>query len=280
MSLEKIDIKEVFHEKNPKAARLIPGFIYNYLKRIIHQDEINSFLRIHGDKMGLDFIEAVIEYFDLKINLINEENIPDKGRNIFVANHPLGGLDGLVFAHVIGKRFPNLQFLVNDILMNIEMLEPVFLPVNKHGKQSVEYVRKIEKTYASDEQILNFPAGLCSRKTKGEVCDLEWKKSFITKAVKHKRDVIPVHIDGENSNFFYNLANIRKNLGIKTNIEMFYLVNEMFKQQSKNLTLTFGPAISYHTFSKERNPKEWAALVKDYIYKLAEGEKKPFEETI
>lgn len=280
MSLKKIDIKEVFHEKNPKAARLIPGFIYNYLKRIIHQDEINSFLSIHGDKMGLDFIEAVIEYFDLKINLINEENIPDKGRNIFVANHPLGGLDGLVFAHVIGKKFPNLQFLVNDILMNVEMLEPVFLPVNKHGKQSVEYVRKIEETYASDEQILNFPAGLCSRKTKGEVCDLEWKKSFITKAVKHKRDVIPVHIDGENSNFFYNLANIRKNLGIKTNIEMFYLVNEMFKQQNKNLTLTFGPAISYHTFTKERNPKEWAALVKDYIYKLAEGEKKPFGETI
>ncbi|MDA3954537.1 MAG: 1-acyl-sn-glycerol-3-phosphate acyltransferase [Bacteroidales bacterium] len=275
--MDQINIREVFKEKNPRVAKMLPGFIYKYIEKIVHQKEINEALPKLKDKIGLDFIEAVIEYFQININVKGKENIPTEGRNIFVANHPLGGLDGIVFGHVVGQIFPNIQFLVNDLLMNMDNLDPIFIPVNKHGRQSMEYVRNIEKTYQSDAQMLNFPAGLCSRKINGKIIDLEWKKSFISKAVQHKRNVIPVHIDGRNSNFFYNLSNIRGMLGVKANIEMFYLSNEMFKQKNKNITLTFGKPIPYTTFDKSLKPKAWAKKVKDHIYKLAEGSSEAFK---
>ncbi|OFX90333.1 MAG: glycerol acyltransferase [Bacteroidetes bacterium GWF2_33_16] len=267
--MEKINIREIFKEKNPTVAKLLPGFIYRYIERVVHQKEINEALPVLGDKMGLDFVNAIIDLFKATVVVKGEENIPKEGRFIFVANHPLGGLDGLVFAKVVGERHPNLQFLVNDILMNLKNLEPIFAPVNKHGKQSVEYVKRIEEIYKSDVQVLNFPAGMCSRKINGKITDLEWMKSFVAKAVQHKRDVVPVYIDGINSKFFYNLSNIRTKLGVKANLEMFYLPDEMFKQKGKTITLTFGKSIPYSVFDKSFSPVEWAQKVKAHVYRLA-----------
>lgn len=266
--MEKVNVREVFKEKNPKVAKLIPGFIYRYIEKIIHQKEVNEIIQKLNHLHGLDYAKGIIDHFDLNINVKGEEYIPTDGRHIFVANHPLGGLDGIVFAHVVGQKNPNIQFLVNDILMNLKNLESIFIPVNKHGRQSIQYVRKIEETYKSDQQVLNFPAGLCSRKIKGEIVDLEWKKSFIRKAIEHKRDIVPAHISGRNSNFFYNLSNIRNKLGIKTNLEMFYLVDEVFKQKDKNITITFGKPIPYTIFDKSVSAKTWAEKIQDHIYRL------------
>ena len=275
--IEKIDVKEVFYRKNPKVARLIPGFFYRYLKRIVHENEINKILPSIAHLQGLEFLKAGLKHFEISIKSFGKENIPREGRYIFVANHPLGGLDGLVFAKEVGDIHPNIQFIVNDILLNLENLKPIFVPVNKHGKQSSEYVRKIDETYRSDAQILNFPAGLCSRKIKGKIVDLEWHKSFINKAKSHKRDIIPVHISGKNSNFFYNFAKIREFIGIKNNIEMFFLPNEMFKQQDKNIVITFGKPIPYTILNKRYTPKQWAEKIKIHVYQLKEDMKKEFD---
>jgi len=269
--MDKISIRKTFQEKNPKVAKMLPNFIYKYIERIVHQKEINDAIPILGDKYGLDFVKAVLDFFEIKIIVIGKENIPTEGRNIFSANHPLGGIDGAVLSHVVGEIFPDIRFLVNDLLMSFDNADPIFIPVNKHGKQSIEYVRRIEETYKSDMQMLNFPAGLCSRKIHGKIIDLEWKKSFITKAVQHKRNIVPVHIKGKNSNFFYNLSNLRNAIGIKTNIEMFYLADEVFKQKGKTITLTFGKPIPYQTFDKSMHPKKWAKKVKDYVYQLGQG---------
>ncbi|PLX10977.1 MAG: glycerol acyltransferase [Marinilabiliales bacterium] len=275
--MEKVNVREVFKQKNPKVAKWIPGFIFKYIERIVHQKEINEIIPLIDDKYGLDYVKAIIDYFKLNIEVKGEEFIPTDGRNIFVANHPLGGLDGIVFAHVVGKKNPKIQFLVNDILMTLQNLDSIFIPVNKHGRQSMKYVRKIEETYKSDQQILNFPAGLCSRKIKGSIIDLEWKKSFVSKAIEHKRDIVPVHISGRNSNFFYNLSNLRGKLGIKANLEMFYLVDEVFKQKNKNIVVTFGKPISYTKFDKSESPRAWAKKVKDYIYTLPQDNTKAFK---
>ena len=275
--MDKISIREVFREKNPKVAKMLPSFVYRYIERIVHQKEINDAIPIIGDKYGLEYVKAVIDYFQIKIHVNGKENIPNEGRNLFVANHPLGGLDGAVLSHVVGQIHPNIRFLVNDILMNFNNADPIFIPVNKHGKQSIEYVKRIEETYKSDKQMLNFPAGLCSRKIKGKIIDLEWKKSFISKAIQHKRNIVPVHIEGKNSNFFYNLSNFRNKLGIKTNLEMFYLADEVFKQRNKDITLTFGKPIPYTYFDESLHSKEWAKKVKDYIYKSAKDQTVEFK---
>lgn len=263
-----IDVDKVLRSKNPSLARIIPRFLINYLKRVIHQDEINVFLSQSGHLHDADLVAGFLNHFGIRYSVHGTENIPSGGRFIFVSNHPLGGLDGVVFIQELSKHFPDIKFPVNDILTYIENLNGVFLPVNKHGSQGRDAARRIEDAYASGSQILYFPAGLCSRKKKGIIRDLEWHKSFIVKAIQHKRDVVPCYFSGRNSDFFYNLANLRKSLGLKANIEMLYLPDEMFRQKDIELHLVFGKPIPWTFFDKSKTPVEWAEWVKNLTYQL------------
>lgn len=264
----KIDVEQILYSKNPALKKVVPGFIVRYLKRIVHQDELNVFLQNAGHFKDAEFIKAGLEFFNISYRVSCGENIPVSGRYIFVSNHPLGGLDGLVFINELSKYYKDLKFPVNDILMNIRNLSGIFLPVNKHGAQDREAVRKIEEAYASESQILYYPAGLCSRKKKGVIRDLHWHKSFISKSVQYKRDIVPAYFSGRNSNFFYNLSNIRNFLGIKANIEMLYLVDELFKQKGKAIDLVFGKTIPWQTFDKSKTTPDWAEWVKGKSYEL------------
>jgi putative hemolysin len=265
---QKIDVKNVLYSKNPTLSKAIPGFAINYLKKVVHQDELNEFLEKFGHLKDSELIAAGLKHFEIKFKVTGSENIPNSGRYIFVSNHPLGGLDGLVFIHELSKHFPDIKFPVNDILTNIKNLSGIFLPVNKHGAQAKEAAIMIEEAYKSECQILYFPAGLCSRKKRGVIKDLQWHKSFITKSIQHNRDIVPAFFSGRNSNFFYNLASIRKFLGLKANIEMLYLADEMFKQKNKEINLVFGKAIPWETFDKTRSAPEWADWVKSKSYDL------------
>lgn len=267
-SIKQIDIRQVLQEKAP-AAKKIPGFVVNYLTRTIHQEELNDILTRYHDKDGVDFMNELIGYFDLTLNLVNVENLPSEGRYIFASNHPLGGLDGICLSAVIGTHYNGkIRYLVNDLLLYLSNLKSIFVPINKHGAQGKENARLIEEAYASDNQIITFPAGLCSRKQNGHITDLEWKKSFIQKAVEYKRNVIPVYFEGKNSNFFYRLANIRKAFGIKMNYEMIYLPDEMFRCKHKTFHIYFGNPIPWQTFDNSKKPAEWAEWVKGIVYNL------------
>lgn len=265
-----IDIDKVFHDKNPKLKRFIPKFLINYLKKITHQEEINEFIAKHKNVYGIDYAEAIVANFKSRYEVFGEENIPKDGRFVFVANHPLGGMDGMVFVAAVGRHFKNLKFPVNDILMNLTNLRDIFLPINKHGGHSREAAKAIDEAYASNNQMLMFPAGLVSRKRKnGVIKDLEWKPNFVKKAKTHERDIIPVYISGRNTNRFYNLANWRKKMGIKANIEMLYLVDELYLQRHKTITITFGEPIKINELQVTRAGKEQAQKIKDKVYALS-----------
>jgi putative hemolysin len=264
----RIDVRKVFREKNPGMAKMVPGFIYRYIERIVHQDFVNGFLERHGHKKGVDFIHAVIEEFSMDLDIRGYENIPGKGRFIFASNHPLGGFDGIVLIEIVSRKYPQVKFLVNDILMNIGPLADHFVAINKHGGQSREVIKDLEEIYKSDTQVLTFPSGYVSRKINGVVQDLPWQKNFIGKAVQFERDIIPVHFSGRNTNFFYNLANIRKFLRIKWNLEMFYLVDETYRHRNKTITITFGKSIPYQTFDRSRTHLEWADEIRSVVYSL------------
>jgi putative hemolysin len=263
-----IDIDELIRSKNPSLLKALPRFIIRYLKKVIHQNTLNEMMNKHDNKIGLDFVDGVLADFGVKISVINPENIPYKGRYILAANHPLGGMDALAMMQVVGKTRKDILFPANDLLQSVVNLRPILIPVNKHGRNT-ENIQVIEETFQSEKLVLYFPAGLCSRKHNGKIYDLEWKNTFIKKAIKHERDIIPVYIQGRNSNFFYNLANFRKRIGIKGNIEMLYLVDEMFKQHDKEIKITFGKPIPFSTFDKKHSTMQWALQVKEHVYSLA-----------
>lgn len=264
-----IYIEQVFKNKNPRVARMIPGFVYSFLKRLIHQDGINEFIEKYGDRKGLDFADGMMEYLRVTYDVRGEENLPPpEGRYIFASNHPLGGPDGVILISFLGKRYPDLKFPVNDLLLNLKNLNNIFLPVNKHGAMAREAAAAIEEAYASSCQMIMFPAGLCSRKIKGKICDLTWQKSFVTKAVQYQRDIVPIFFSGKNSDFFYNLANFRKHIHLKANIEMLWLPDETFKKIGQHFTLYIGKPIPWQSLDKSRKPLEWAAEIKRQVYEL------------
>ena len=267
-AITKIDIDKVFKDKNPGLYKVLPGFILRYLKKVIHQDDLNGILKKFPDSYNVDFGNRCKELFGVTSSSEGLDKIPKDGRYLFVSNHPLGGLDGIIFLTEVGAIFENIKFPVNDILLQIGRYNDIFVPINKHGGQAKEAARMIENAFQSEAQMLYFPAGLVSRKQGNQIKDLEWKPAFIKKAIQHKRDIVPVHISGNNSKFFYNLSYIRKKLGIKANIEMLYLVDEMFKFKNKNVKLTFGNPIPWETFAKEGTPKTWAEKIKETVYSL------------
>ena len=274
-----LDLNQVLAEKNPTLKKLLPGFVMRYLKRIIHEDELNFYLTEFSDCFGVDFIDGVLTHINTKLDLVGLENIPKTEKCIVASNHPLGGLDGMALMLAVSNVRSDIVFPVNDLLMNIKNLEVMFIPINKHGSNT-ENIQIINDTFASDKLVCYFPAGLVSRKQKGKILDLEWKTTFITKAKRFKRDIIPTHINGRNTNFFYNLANLRKKIGLKANIEMLYLVDEFHKQKGNTIHITFGPRIDYNTFDKRHSKNEWANLLREYVYKMGDGLKEPFEEWV
>ena len=239
-----------------------------YLKKTIHQDDINRILRDYADKSGVDFARAVLQDFNVTYTTHNADQVPQGGRYIFASNHPLGGFDGVVMADVLASNWGEPRLLVNDLLLMLKNYEPLFLPINKHGTHSRDAIRIIDEAFKSDYPILDFPFGLVSRKVKGKITDLEWKHTFITLARKYERDVVPVYFDGRNTNRFYRLAQWRKRLGIKANIEMFYLPDELFRQAGEHYDIYFGKPISYKSMDKEKSAREWAAQVKKTVYSL------------
>lgn len=272
ISEKTIDIDRILEDKMGAKAKKIPGFVRRWLKRTVHQDEVNAFLWDSRDKVGVEWLEECVKYLDMTLIVKGKENLPapDDGRlYTFVSNHPLGGEDGVALGAIIGRHYDGrFRYLVNDLLMNLPGLAPLCIPINKTGSQSRQFPAMVEKGFKSDNHMLMFPAGLCSRKIKGQIHDLPWTKTFVVKSVDTHRDVVPIHFSGRNSNRFYRIANMCKRLGLKVNIAMLYLVDEMYKNAHKTFEVTIGKPIPWQTFDRSKKPAQWAQYVEDIVYTL------------
>lgn len=268
----KIDIDKVLESKAGSKARYVPGSVRSWLKHIVHQDEINDFLERVGDMQGVPWLDAVMDYLDDKLDIEGYDNLPDDAdgrRFTFVSNHPLGGPDGIAIGQILGHRYDGrIRYLVNDLLMNLHGLAPLCVPVNVTGKQSRDLPLQIDATFNSDNHVIMFPAKLCSRRQNGVIRDLPWNKTFIQKSVETHRDVVPIHFGGRNSDRFYRLASLCKNLGLKFNIAMLFLADETFRNRHKTFKVKIGKSIPWQTFDRSKRPAEWAKWVEDIVYAL------------
>jgi len=264
-----VDIRRLLEEKNPSLARKLPKFVYRYLTRILHVPEVNGTLRTGRGLDGQAFARHILEEFGVRYTARGLTTLPRGHRYLFVSNHPLGGLDGVVLIDAIGSSLGQVFFPVNDLLMILPQFREIFLPINKHGSQSQEAARRLNDAYAGNAQILYFPAGLCSRRGWHGIRDLEWKPNFVGKALEYNRTVVPIHFGGRNSNFFYNLALARKCLHIGANIEMLYLVDEMYRQRGAHFELRIGTPIPPEALSGlGTTRKEIAAELRNRVYQL------------
>ena len=267
-----IDIDKILRQKMGAKAKFVPGLLVRWLKHIVHEDEVNAYLWESRDKTGVDWLEECVKYLDMTLEVEGKENLPDPNDGrlyTFVSNHPLGGEDGVALGAIIGRHYNGrFRYLVNDLLMNLPGLAPVCIPINKTGGQSRNFPAMVQAGFQSDNHMLMFPAGLCSRKQNGVIRDIPWTKTFISKSVEYQRDVVPIHFSGQNSNFFYRLANF-SDKHLKFNLAMLFLVDEMYKNVHKSFQITIGEPIPWQTFDKSKTPMEWAKFVQDRVYSLS-----------
>lgn len=264
-----IDVDKVLRDKNPKLHKYSPKFFKNYLKRILHQDRINNILLETAYLDGFEFCQEILHRFNITLEVQGIENVPTDGKCVLACNHPLGGFDALALVQALEGTRKDLKFVVNDILLGIKPLAELFVGINKHGKTAKEVIQEMNTLFASDQAVIIFPSGLVSRKSKGQIRDLDWKKTFITQTRKNQSQVIPVFIEGELSPFFYGLSNMRSNMGLKANVEMLYLVNELMKQKDKTIKIIFGKPIEASVFDNTLSDNDWAAWVKEKVYDLS-----------
>ena len=255
-------------------AKWVPSFLVSWLKRIAHQDQVNAFLWESRDKLGTEWLEECVSYLQMTLKFDGLDNLPDKddGRlYTFVSNHPLGGADGVALGAIIGRRYDGrFRYLVNDLLMNLPGLAPLCIPINKTGRQSRDFPAMVKAGFESQNHMLMFPAGICSRRHGGTIHDIDWSKTFISKSVEYHRDVVPIRFSGRNSDFFYRLANFSDRF-LPFNLAMLFLVDEMYKNVGQTFHVSFGKPIPWQTFTKEKTPMEWAKFVEEQVYLLPDG---------
>ncbi len=275
-SCVRIDIDEVLRAKAGAKARLVPGFVRAWLRRTVHQEQLNADLAAMAGLQGVPWLDAAVETLSLGLRVHGAENLPDDSdgrRFTFVSNHPLGGLDGIALGKVLGHRYDGrIRYLVNDLLMNLHGLAPLCVPINKTGRQGRDFPRMVEAAFSGENHVIMFPAGLCSRREHGVIADLPWQKAFVTKSAETRRDVVPIHFGGHNSGRFYRWAAAGKRLGLKFNIAMLLLVDEMYKNAGHTFDIHIGKPIPWQTFDRSRRPAEWAAWVRERVYSLPAGE--------
>lgn len=263
-----VDVSELIKSKNPKLHRRLPKFVVSWIKKIIHENDVNDFMEKNSEKKDYDFCDAIMQYFDVKVKLHGIENIPKTGGAVFASNHPLGGFDAVAMVSQLKGTRNDIKFIVNDLLLSLTNMQGLFIGVNKHGKSSSESRDKINKLFASDQAVFIFPAGLVSRQINGEIQDTEWKKTFVMLAKKNNKPIVPIFIRGRLTNRFYRLSRWRKLLGIKINIEMLFLSDEFFKQRNSKIDILFGTPIPAVFFTNDRTDKEWANYLHELVHNM------------
>lgn len=261
-----VDIRKVLKTRTPRLYAYLPDFFIKYLIKKLHEEDLNHGINKSSNLYGHDFNKAGLDYVGAKVKWTGLENVPETGKVIIAANHPLGGLDGMSLIHAVSHVRKDTVFFVNDFLKNVTNYGELFVGVNKIGNTAKSGLKVVVDEYSTEKAILVFPAGLVSRKQNGKIRDLEWKKSFVAKAMQYGSPIIPTFIHGQNSKFFYNFAMWRKRLGIKANIEMFFLPDEMFSATNKDIHIQFGPPIPAAILDNSRSQREWAQIIKTYIY--------------
>jgi putative hemolysin len=270
-----ISLERIIASKNKRLLHLIPKRTMKWFKKLICLDRINEIIYKYRDYKGVSIATKVLEELDIKLEVVNEENVPYQGRPLIVANHPIGSIDGMALISILGEKRSDVLFPVNDILCQLPGLKSVFVPINKYGKNNSNH-NTLNNAFASNSCMMFFPAGTESKVIKGKVQDFVWKKTFIRKAQEFKRDIIPVYIEGMNSKNFYRWYKVRKFFGIKFDLEMIFLPREMFRQQGKTIKLVFGKKIDIEKLDNNYTALQWAKKIRDFVYLLKDSPKTEF----
>ena len=272
-----INVQASVSNKYPKVQSIpkpILSPLFAAVKKVIHENDINVFLKQQEQAGPFAFVESVLDYFDFSYKFSSNqiENIPSSGRVVIIANHPLGGLDALSLIHLVKRVRSDITVVANDMLSQIEQLKPILVGVNTFGDNiSKISVKEIHESLEREEALIIFPSGEVSRARPNGVKDTKWHKGFLKFATKNRAPILPIHIKAKNSALFYTISSLNKRLST------LLLPHEMFRKRNGSLEFSIGESIPFKSFAN--NPlevKSQIKLFKKHLYRIAKGKKGVF----
>lgn len=277
--MNQIDIKEIILSKNPKflskSPKIIKDLVFNALSKILYLSEINNFLKNHSNKNGLDFIDELFEMLDFSylVSAKDREKIPSEGKLIIVANHPLGGLDGLILIKLICEVRRDVKIVVNDVLLNIDNLKEFFLPLDILSNSfQKENINKITKAIREEQAIIIFPAGEVARMGPAGIQEGKWNKGAIYFSEKFNIPVLPIYLEAKNSILFYLISLLNKKFST------FLLPRELFIKRGKSIRIKIGNHILPQAFStKYQRSTHLIKSLRKHVLLIGKNKKGVFE---
>ena len=264
-------VNDVLQTHYPRVASnpLLFKPLSSLLRHLLHEQEIIEFGETYPHYDDIDFVEQVLEYFNVSYSArdIEKERIPAQGRVVIIANHPIGSLDALALIKLISEVRHDLKVVANQMLMAIKPLHNMLLPVNNmQGGTPKQHLHAIHSHLKGNGAVLIFPAGEVSRLRPQGVRDTHWHSGFLRIAKKAKAPILPLFIDAKNSPLFYGISMIYKPLATAL------LVQEMFKQRRKHLPIRIGEIIPVDAFSHAMiGLQEHVNLFKRHLYRIGCG---------
>lgn len=270
-------VDEVLNKHYPQVANnpLLFRSLSFVLRHLLHEREIIEFGETYPHYEDIDFVEQVLEYFNISYSTrdVEKERIPSQGRVVIIANHPIGSLDALALIKLVSEVRHDLKVVANQMLMAIEPLHDMLLPVNNmQGGTPKQHLSAIQEHLRSDGAILIFPAGEVSRLRPQGVRDTLWHSGFLRIARQAKSPILPVYIDAKNSPLFYGVSMVYKPLATAL------LVKEMFKQRKKHLPMRIGELIPFESYQQTSIAlKDQVKLFKRHLYRIGSNKKGIFD---
>ena len=273
-----IDIQKEIEKKFPKIREkenFLKKSLFKIAKKIVHEDSINQFLSQNSHLKGIEFVDAVLDYFDFDYTVSSSDlqNIPTSGKVVIIANHPLGGLDALCLLRLISQVRQDVKIVANDFLAGFEALNSLLIPIDNYKlRQSKNDIKKIYEALNNEEAVIIFPAGEVSRASTKGIKDPSWNKGFLNFAQNTNAPILPIFLDAKNSKTFYTISLLNKTFST------LLLSHEMFKKKSKRINIKIGQIIPNENIVPKGIDKKFLVnLYRKHLYSLKKGKKSFFQ---
>lgn len=194
-----------------------------------------------------DFLGYTLDALRSEVTVVERgdlDSVPRQGPLLIIANHPLGGLEGVAIARLLLSLRPDVKVLANQVLCRIPELQDVFIGVDilsgGRERSNATAIRQAGRHLKDGGALLIFPAGVVASLSPltRRIEEKPWHRLVGQLALKYQANCLPIHVAGRNSRLFYLLGLIHPRL------RTVCLARELANKQGQPVTLTVGEVIT------------------------------------
>ena len=234
-------------------------------------EKVNQLYANHADTKGMEFADEILNELQVAYEFNTEElkNIPQHEPFIVIANHPYGGIDGLMLLRILTQARPDFKIMANFILQLIPALKENFVPVNPFETSNktginISGIKKCLHALKEGHPIGIFPAGEVSalKLNTLKISDKLWNPVVGKMILKAQVKVVPVYFSGHNS-IAFNLLGL-----VHPTLRTAKLPSELFNKSTEKIQIRIGKPINIKTINEFNNPSELLRFLRAKTYAL------------